>query len=137
VDFPSITATTFDGRVSEVSPALDATTATYPVTVVLDVPNETVKSGMSANVTFDFEQLTETKQKKIIAPTAAVGEDANGKFVFKLVKSEQGVVAEKTTVTIGELTPKGFEVRSGLAPGDLIAIAGLQTLLNGQSVRLQ
>lgn len=137
VDFPSIANTQFDGSVSEVSPALDAATATYPVTVVLDVPNETVKSGMSANVTFDFEQLTDAKQKQIIAPAPAVGEDASGQFVFKLVKQNEEVIVKKTKVTIGELTPKGFEVLSGIAPGDLIATAGLQTLLDGQSVRLK
>jgi len=58
INFPSIVEHQFDGTVSEVSPALDPSTATYPVTVVLDVPDETVKSGMSANVTFDFAQLT-------------------------------------------------------------------------------
>lgn len=137
VDFPSIANTQFDGSVSEVSPALDVATATYPITVVLDVPNETVKSGMSANVTFDFEKLTEAKQKRIIAPAPAVGEDASGQFVFKLVKQNDEVIAKKTKVTIGELTPKGFEVQSGIAPGDLIATAGLQTLLDGQSVRLK
>lgn len=137
IDLPSIVGSTFDGTVSEVSPALDPSTATYPVTVVLDVPDETVKSGMSANVTFDFAQLTNTPKRQLIAPAQAVGEDADGKFVFKLVKKDKKIVATKTKVTVGELTAKGFEIKQGLQSGDRIATAGLQTLLNGQAVRVQ
>lgn len=133
VNFSSISSMQFQGKVSEVSPALDSTNATYPVTVTLNVPNETIKSGMSANVLFDFAQTTDT-QRQLIAPTQAVGEDANGKFVFKLVRNGDATIAEKTTVTIGKLTAKGFEITSGLAAGDQIAVAGLQTLLNGQAV---
>ncbi len=133
VSFPSINGMQFNGKVSEVSPALDSANATYPVTVALDVPNEIIKSGMSANVLFNFAQAA-APQRQLIAPTQAVGEDANGKFVFKLVSNGDVTITEKTTVTIGKLTPKGFEITSGLAAGDQIAVAGLQTLLNGQTV---
>ncbi len=136
ITFPSIIGQAFDGKVSEVSPALNQSTATYPVTVVLDVPNETVKSGMSANVVCDFANgLAGSPQ--LIAPTQAVGEDANGKFVFKLMLQDEQTIAKKTPVTIGKLTPKGFEITAGLTAGDKIATAGLQTLLNGQAVMLK
>ena len=45
---------------------------------------------------------------------------------------------KKQTITIeNNLTPEGFVVKSGLKVGDRIAIAGLQTLLNGQAVKLK
>lgn len=137
ITFPSISGQTFDGKVSEVSPALDNATATYPVTVVLNVPNETVKSGMSANVTFDFANGAIGTSSILVAPTQAVGEDANGKFVFKLIQDSDQTIAKKTPVSIGKLTPKGFEITNGLSAGDKIATAGLQTLLNGQAVILK
>lgn len=133
VNFPSIIDMHFNGKVSEVSPALDTSTATYPVTVILDVPNEIIKSGMSANVMFDFSQSSQAPQL-LIAPTQAVGEDGNGKYIFKIIQDGEQTIAKKTTVTVGKLTAKGFEITSGLKPGDRIAIAGLQTLLNGQAV---
>lgn len=136
VNFPSINGLQFKGKVSEVSPALDTSTATYPVTVILDVPNETIKSGMSANVTFDFA-TSSTARQQLIAPTHAVGEDGNGKYIFKLVQNGEQTIAKKTTITVGKLTEKGFEITSGLVEGDTIAVAGLQTLLNGQVVKLQ
>jgi hypothetical protein len=40
-------------------------------------------------------------------------------------------------VTVGNLTVQGFEITSGLESGQKIATAGLQTLLDGQQVKLQ
>ena len=43
----------------------------------------------------------------------------------------------KQHVTIGRLTAEGFEILEGLTAGQIIATAGLQTLLEGQQVQLQ
>lgn len=137
VSFSSIDATKFDAKVSEVSPSLNAETATYPVTVELDAPIELVKSGMSANVTFNFDsQVQSSEQSRLIVPTEAVGEDENGRFVFKLKTKGEHAVVEKTSIEIGDMTADGFEVTSGLQLDDKVAVAGLQTLLNGQEVKL-
>lgn len=138
VSFTSVDDRKFDAKVSEVSPSLSADTATYPVTVVLDAPIKLVKSGMSANVTFNFKGQTESNDKqRLIVPTEAVGEDENGRFVFKLKSQGENAIVEKVKIEIGSLTAKGFEVTSGLQLGDNVAVAGLQTLLNGQEVKLK
>ena len=55
-----------------------------------------------------------------------------------LIKENQGnTKVEKQKITVGELTPEGFVIHSGLSVGQKIATAGLQTLLNGQEVKLQ
>lgn len=137
IQLTSLSNQVFKGKVSEVSPALDSNTATYPVTVVLSAPDEAVKSGMSAKVTFDFSDSALNASAHLIAPAQSVGEDANGKFVFKLVSQNEQVIAQKVSVTVGKLTQQGFVITSGLNAGDKIAIAGLQTLLNGQAVMLK
>ena len=114
--------------------------ATYPVTIALDAPIQLVKSGMSASVTFDFEgeALGKSNQKqRLIVPTEAVGEDENGRFVFKLKSQGNNAIVEKVKIEIGLLRSSGFEVTSGLQLGDNVAVAGLQTLLNGQEVKLK
>jgi membrane fusion protein, multidrug efflux system len=138
VSFTSLDNANFDAKVLEVSPSLNADTATYPVTIVLDKPIDSVKSGMSANVTFNFEGTEQSKDKqRLIVPTEAVGEDDNGRFVFKLKSQGEIAIVEKVKIEIGSLTPKGFEVNAGLQLDDKIAVAGLQTLLNGQEVKLK
>lgn len=136
VDFSSIANEKFQAKVTEVSPAVDANTATYPVRVTLNNPSDKIKSGMAANVTFDFGDRKMTN-KTLVVPANAVGEDSNGRFVFLIEGEGENAKVKKQQITIGTLTPEGFEIKSGLTVGQKIATAGLQTLLNGQEVKLQ
>ncbi|MEM6720682.1 MAG: efflux RND transporter periplasmic adaptor subunit [Bacteroidota bacterium] len=135
VDFSSLENEKFDAKVTEVSPAVDANTATYPVRVTLNNPSEKIKSGMTANVTFDFGDQ-KMNNKTLVVPANAVGEDSDGRFVFLIEGEADNAKVKKQQVTIGTLTPEGFEITSGLSAGQKIATAGLQTLLNGQEVKL-
>lgn len=136
VDFSSLQDKKFKAKVTEVAPAVDANTATYPVKVTVINPSEAIKSGMAANVTFDFGD-EKTTQKELVVPANAVGEDSNGRFVFVIEGEGDNAKVKKQQVTIGGLTSEGFEITSGLSIGQKIATAGLQTLLDGQEVKLQ
>ncbi|SHG73714.1 efflux RND transporter periplasmic adaptor subunit [Flagellimonas flava] len=136
VDFTSIEEDQFKGKVSEVAPAVDANTSTYPVRVIVTNPSDAIKSGMAANVTFDFGDYKSTNNV-LVVPAHAVGEDSNGRFVFLVEGDEETSKVKKQEVQLGNLTAQGFEVTSGLSSGQRIAVAGLQTLLDGQEVRLQ
>lgn len=137
VSFSSVVGMEFKGKVSEISPSVDSNTSTYPVRIIIVDATKDIKSGMAANVTFDFGNKKVTG-KELIVLARSVGEDQNGNFVF-VIESEDGKIgiAKKQTVTIGKLTSDGFEINSGLTAGQKVATAGLQTLLNGQQVRLQ
>jgi RND family efflux transporter MFP subunit len=135
VDFSSLANEKFTAKVTEVSPAVDANTATYPVRVTLNNPSDNIKSGMTANVTFDFGDQ-KVNNKTLVVPANAVGEDSDGRFVFLIEGDADNAKVKKQQVTIGSLTPEGFEIKSGLSAGQKIATAGLQTLLNGQEVKL-
>jgi len=134
INFPSIRGLSYNGIVTEVSPAVDPNTATYPIKVNLTDADDQVKSGMAANVTFNFAALV---TESLIIPAASVGEDSKGQYVFLIEKSANKNVVTKQTIEVGELTSSGFVINQGLAEGQLIAAAGLQTLLDGQEVRLQ
>ncbi|EAR01152.1 probable transport/efflux transmembrane protein [Maribacter sp. HTCC2170] len=135
--FSALGDKTFKGKVSEVAPSVDSNTSTYPVRVIIVDPIDDIKSGMATNVTFDFGN-GDNKGNIVTVPAKSVGEDSEGNFVF-IIESEDGKqgIAKKQQVTIGGLTSEGFEIKSGLSAGQKIATAGLQTLLNGQQVRLQ
>ncbi|MBV1924191.1 MAG: efflux RND transporter periplasmic adaptor subunit [Flavobacteriaceae bacterium] len=135
LSFPSILNKTYQGQVSEVSPSIDNNTSTYPIKVRIVDPTKEIKSGMATNVTFNFKNENEITQS-LIVPANSVGEDGNGQFVFVLNEKENEVVANKVQIKIGKLTSEGFEVLEGLEPGQKIATAGLQTLLDGQIVTL-
>lgn len=136
IAFPVLADTSFSGVVTEVSPSVDANTATYPVRVVVTDPSEAIRSGMAANVTFDLGPMNEGTQL-LVVPPIAVGEDGDGRFVFLLNELGEKVIVEKKYIKVGSLSSEGFTVTSGLSLGDKIATAGLQTLLDGQEVRVQ
>ena len=104
----------------------------------MDTPLSEIKPGMASSVTFDFTEANEIRDKSFIIPVKAVGEDGKGRFVFVITsKDEKTGKVIKRHIELGELTTDGFKVKRGLANGDKIATAGLQTLLDGQKVRLK
>lgn len=136
VDFTSLDGQKFKGKVTEVSPAVDVNTSTYPIKVTVINPSTDIKSGMAANVTFNFG-ITEANKKTLVVPAKAVGEDSVGQFVFLVEGNEEVGTIKKQHVKIGTLTTEGFEILEGLSFGQNIATAGLQTLLDGQEVKLK
>jgi len=135
VSFTAIENDMFNALITEVAPALDTNTSTYPITIMVTDKDERIKSGMAANVNFEF--IDEDLGKDImVVPASAVGEDGNGRFVFLVEGDTLKATVKKQAITIGNLTPQGFEVKEGLKVGQKIATAGLQTLLDGQDVKL-
>ena len=135
VSFTAIENKQYDAEVTEVAPALDANTSTYPIRVTITEEDERIKSGMAASVTFEFV-TSQSEQRKLVIPPISVGENGDDRFVFLIEESEGDYVIKRQPVTIGELTAEGFEIESGLQEGQKIATAGLQTLLDGQKVKL-
>ncbi len=135
VSFTALDDQMFNAVITEVAPALDPNTSTYPVTVQVTDSDERIKSGMAANVYFEFN-TNDNSENTIIVPASAVGEDANGRFVFIIEGSNEKATVKKQTISIGDLTSDGFEIVNGLQVGQKIATAGLQTLLDGQEVKL-
>ncbi|MDE5417163.1 efflux RND transporter periplasmic adaptor subunit [Ancylomarina sp. DW003] len=134
--FPALQGKKFEGVVDEIAPSIESGSATYPVRVKLLGKNTEVKSGMAANITFNFPKTD--NQEVLIVPISAVGEDSKGNFVYLIEKQSEKIgLIKKQHFTIGELSPIGFEVVKGLKPGQIVATAGLQTLLDGQKVSLK
>lgn len=139
ISFSALEGKNLKGSVIEISPILVESAATFPVDIeIIDVTPD-IRPGMAANVTFNFgSQVEQSDDKPLTIPIKAVGEDGNGNFVF-IIESEDGQTGQvkKQQIEIGQMTSNGFEIKSGLNEGQYIATAGLQTLLDGQKVRLQ
>ena len=132
--FSALGTQQFVGTVTEVSPVLDRNTSTYPVKVTLTGSTDGVKAGMAATASFQF---TNSASRSLLVPVKAVGEDSQGRFVFLINEKQNSATVSKQRIKIGQLYSNGFEVVEGLQKGQKIAIAGLQTLLDGQEVKLQ
>ena len=138
ITFAALEGKNFEGNVIEISPIVVENAATFPVDVEIVNPGADIRPGMAANVTFNFGNEETVADNALVVPMKAVGEDGDGNFVF-IIESDDGKTGKvkKQHIEIGELTSGGFKIRNGLTEGQLIATAGLQTLLDGQKVRLQ
>ncbi|QZE12782.1 efflux RND transporter periplasmic adaptor subunit [Halosquirtibacter laminarini] len=126
---------TFKGNIKEISPSMDAESSTYPIRVEISGETKMIKSGMAAKVRFSVAPSNQFRS--LFVPIEAVGQDGKGHFVFKIVPKENNTaLVKKVYVEIGAMTAQGFVMKRGLSSGDFVAVAGLQTLLNGQQVLL-
>jgi RND family efflux transporter MFP subunit len=133
--FDSLEGRSLKGTVTEVGVSSAAGATTFPVTVRLTEGQDQVRAGMTADVTF---VLAAAKNgPKYALPTSAVGEDRDGRFVFKVEPGEAGLgVVHRNPVEVGQLLSNGVEINSGVEPGDLVVTAGVSRIYDGLQVRV-
>jgi len=135
VRFSALPGLDFAAQVREIAYALDAS-STYPVIVQLDAPSPAIRPGMAGEVEFRFG-VGEPSEDPLVVPVKAVGEDANGQYVFVIDEVDKGLgTVHRRPIRVGKLLADGFVVEEGLADRELVATAGLRSLLNGMQVRL-
>lgn len=131
VTLESLPGEEFYGEVSEVDVALDSSTGTYPVTVILHEPGSEIRPGMSAEVTFTFGFKG---GKGFVVPTSAILDDIQTGDRYVWIYADGRV--KKRKVETGDLVADGVEVVSGLEGGELVVTAGVTRIEEGQKVRL-
>ena len=134
ITFGAIPGTRFSGEVAEVAVASVGNSATFPVVVKIPESHPSLRSGLAANVIFQFDTLAATGS--VVLPVAAVIRDPAGTFVYVALPTEvpgQALINRKP-VTLGELTQSGIEVLGGVAAGDRVVTAGLSVIRDGQRV---
>lgn len=116
------------GRLRELSPVADPATRTYAARITVLDAGEDVELGMSARVAVTGGAA----QAGTELPIAALYARGDAPQVW--------IVNADNTVRLAPVTTRGMTservvVEAGLAPGDLVVIAGAQLLRSGQRVR--
>ncbi len=136
VTFDALPDRTFTASVTEVGVAATGMGTMFPATVLLDEADPDIRSGMAAEVAFRFE--SSDRRERFIVPAYAVSEDRDGRFVYVVEPTEDGVgVVRRRAVDVGELTTEGIEIFEGLSDGDLLITAGVSRIQDGLAVRVQ
>ena len=136
VTFSALPNKLFNGIISELSSG-GGRSSVYTVIIRLTDASDKLLSGMTATVNIPLISDKEIEEKAIVS-TDAVAHDAQGDFVFLARKSEmEGIYSvTRQKVITGELNPLGYPIVEGLSPDDIVLIAGLNSLYEGQKVRL-
>ena len=122
-------AKTYTGKVREIAPAANSATRAFDVRVSITDADDAVKLGMTAGVSFGRDVANE-----IIIPASALTQVGSKTSVWVISKNG---IAHPQQVTAGQYTEAGVAITSGLQAGEMVAIAGVHTLMNGQKVRPQ
>lgn len=133
VSFSTIPGVTFDTSLSEFATSADPKTQTYLVRLLIsDLKNNKILSGMTAQVRVKFQNQNSVNK---LVPIDAVSIDENGKnFVWVIDKST--LKAHKKIVTVGSMKGGNILITSGLEAGELIVIAGVNSVQEGLLVKV-
>lgn len=118
----------FKGKISRISPIVDAGTGTFKVTVEVNDKTRRLKPGMFTRV----EIVYDTHQNAILVPKNAILTEDTQAWVF-VVDSD---TVTKEEVQIGYSNSTHVEVLSGLEVGDVVVTTGLGSLRDGSKVKL-
>ena len=110
----------FHGVIDNISDAVDPTTLTLKVRVVLPNPGHKLKPQMYATIA-----VTNQKGSAIVVPSTAVIQ--NGKAAFVFVESSPGKYVRRD-VTLGAVHDTTDEITQGLQDGDKVVSTGAELL---------
>ncbi len=136
VTFPVLENITMQGKITEIGTRAESANA-FPVTIVLQDNNKLLRAGMTAEVEFTFEGVGRTGHKgpSIRIPLTALRAEIDQKvFVFVYEPASQTVKLRE--VQTENVFNNEVYVSSGLESGEIIAIAGVAFLRDGQQVTL-
>ena len=133
VRLPAVSAAPFKGIVSEVSEVAGVANA-FPVRLTISGDDPRIRPGLTAEITLRLGGDDGPQQFLIPLGALAARPGGEGSIVYRYDSASstvQQVPVEFTDVRGGDVV-----VSSGLAPGDIIVVAGVSFLRDGQTVRL-
>jgi membrane fusion protein, multidrug efflux system len=114
----------FEGKISYVAPALQGTSRTFEIEVIIPNKDRVLKPGMNANVLVSEYSQTNA----VVIQQDLVIDYGDEQYVFVL----DGDIAKKRVLKLGGRN----EIESGLNPGDKLITEGFQSVKDGDKVQV-
>lgn len=124
---------TYDGTITYLAPTADlaeptSKEMTVDMTVTLDQATPKLRPGYNVTVEMEIPD-----KQRILVPIQSIKYEGEEVFVFKL----DGEVVRKVPVTIGKEGEEHVEVTKGVAKGDKVVIEGIDSLSDGDQVKVE
>ena len=121
-------------QIKEIGKEASQTTRTYPVTLIMDQPEDIqILPGMAGVVKARAELPANFVGVGVEVPLSAVLVDKNDKRFVWIIDDSARTVSRRE-VMVGALSPRGIRITQGLQSGEWIATAGVHYLTEGQQV---
>ena len=128
VAFDALEGQTFEGKVTRITPSIDAATRTFAVEVQVANGKEIIKPGMYARVTMNYGS-----HKNIVVPDVAVVKMLGSGNRYIYVYKQDGTVSYQR-VELGRRMNDKYEILSGISDGDEVVTSGHAALKDGLDV---
>ncbi len=136
-EFDAIPHKEFQAEVKEIGAEASASTRTYPVTLLIEQPDEEVIYPGMAGYAYLYSSMPgEFSGVGFIIPPAALVTDSNLSTTYVWIVDTDSMTVYKREVEKGRLTSEGMIILGGVEEGEWIVTAGVQYLEKGQKVRL-
>ena len=126
-----------EAQINKIGKEASRTTRTYPVTLIMDQPEDfKILPGMAGKATRGGVVPEMKDPANIVIPETAVFSPDNSDTSFVWVIDDETKKVGKRKVAVGDLLDTGIAIADGLKPGEWIATAGVHYLQEGQQVRI-
>ncbi|NDP42505.1 MAG: efflux RND transporter periplasmic adaptor subunit [Aromatoleum sp.] len=116
----------FEGKVFAVNPLVDAGGRAIVIRAVVRNPDTSLRPGMFARVRL----ITGDQKDALVVPEQAIVPQGDEQFVFRVVDG----TAARVKVEVGQRRDGKVEIVKGLAPDDMVVIAGQLKIRDGTAV---
>lgn len=121
---------TFTGKVNKIYPTVDALSHTFNVEVLVPNSDKVLRPGMYCKVTVNFGDA-----KSPVVPDEAVVRQLGSGQRFVYILNDDGTV-RSSAVELGRHFGTSYEILSGVAAGDVVAVSGASSLKDGAKVEI-
>ena len=137
VVFDPFLDTEIPAQIKEIGTEASATTRTYPVTLVMQQPEDKkILPGMAGKASGRPPSEMVGRTLGVEIPVTSVFTDESSGDSFVWVIDESNLTVSKRQVEVDQMGDRGVRIISGLEEDELIASAGVNYLFEGQKVKL-
>jgi len=120
-------------KIDAVSQVIDPNNRTFQIEIRISAREKDLKPNMLSVVTINDY----TNSEALIVPQNVVQNTGADHFLFVAEKQNNGWIARRRTVFLGENYADRVEVLEGISPGEFVITFGFQALADGQTISIQ
>jgi RND family efflux transporter MFP subunit len=133
IRFPTVPDRNYKGIVSEIS-SVAGTANAFPIKVAVVDAGNNIRPGMTAEVTLMLSG--EDQNAGYLLPISAVTKGGEASDMYVFIFDSTSSTVKKTTITGAGVRGNRVGVTQGVKAGDIVAVAGVTFLEDGQKVKL-
>ena len=133
IKFSVITDSTYHGRVTEISKVAGTANA-FPIKLTIEDPDRRIRPGMTARVALML--AGDEGKAAYLVPLSAIAQRGERKKGFVFIYDPGTSTVKKSMIEAGSVRGNDVVIEGGVKDGDIVAVAGVSFLEDGQEVKL-